>query len=204
MSALANALATSLEFEGGLQMTWQPAPASAERSQGDNVDADTHVWIAVPGTTERAGLGVSLRRDAYLPFVIFLAAVLAAPIGWRRKSVCLLLGMPLVWFAAVLAVWVCVTHQLSQSPSSGATPLWRELVAFVFERGLTPPGNRVIVPLLFAGSLISTSLSRASQSGRPSHRETPAVASRRWRPSSPGRGKNQARRGGRTSVTELG
>ncbi len=152
VSGIANVAAGSLEFEGGLRMQWHPS--SIERVSTDNVDPDTQVWLQAPRNFDKAGFRLSLRRDAYLPLAIFIALIVALPLPWRQKATCLGIGLPIVLVAAVAAVWTFITYRISHSPASQAPDWLRGFVTFVFERGLTPPGNRVIAPLFLAGALV--------------------------------------------------
>lgn len=152
VSAIANVVLRPARFAGGALLELRPLRPDVPRKAGQNVDEDTQLVLRVPGQRGEATLGISLRRDAYLPFVIFVAAILALPIGRRAKAASLALGTPVVVAVAIASVWLLVAHLTSQRP--GAPVEWHgSVTTFLFERWLTPPGNRVIAPLLFAAAL---------------------------------------------------
>ena len=108
---------------------------------------DTSVVLTADGQPGRALLGISLRRDAYLPLLIVLAVVLAAPIPWRRKLRCagwgLLIELGVTWVALVLLVGSALAAGLPGLYGPTATALW-DLAARTL---LMPPGNRFVIPL---------------------------------------------------------
>lgn len=155
ISALGNSVLGSVRFHGGVRAELRPVLAGASGT-GDNVDEDTQIVLSVPGRQARATIGISSRRDAYLPLVVFAAAVAALPVARRAKIVCLLLGTPIILMTAIIAVWILVTYLSTHGRGAPPEGLVVVLTSFLFERWLTPPGNRVISPLLFAAILAYT------------------------------------------------
>lgn len=152
MSALANGVFEHVALDAGLEIELVPVAASAVRGDDQNVEEDTRVIIRRPDGTAIGQLGLSLRRDAYLPLLIFSAALLAAPLARRAKLVGLVAGVPFVLFVAVASVWILATFLSSQQKGTGLVAWQTDVVTFLFERWLTPPGNRVIAPLLLAAA----------------------------------------------------
>ena len=150
---LLNAMLGPARFEKGVRVELEPLPASHVRQPTDNVDADTRAILRVDGYAGQASFGLSLRRDVYLPLFIFLALILALPLRARQKAACLAIGVPLSVGVAAASIHVLVTSLLAEQPAT-RLPSWQASVArFLFERWLTPPGNRVIAPLLLALAL---------------------------------------------------
>lgn len=153
VSAVSNATLGYMRFDSGARVMLAPLPKGVKRGANDNVEADTSVSLHWPGAPPRVGYTMSSRRDAYLPLVIFVAVILAMPLGLRRKLVCLAVGVPVTLAVALSSVAIVVTYLFSQSPGN-VIPKWQGAAAeFLFERWLSPPGNRVIAPLLFGLAL---------------------------------------------------
>jgi hypothetical protein len=98
---------------------------------------------------------MAARRDSYLPLVLFVALIVAAPLRITRKWLCLALGLPVIAVVTVASLYLfylyILVHQIpSVYPTSEA---WRCVIDFMLERWSTPPGNRVIAPLVLAASL---------------------------------------------------
>lgn len=148
--AVLNVVLEHVPFDGGVRVELTAMPESHERQSGDNVDADTQVTLRAPGYPGQAAFGMSLRRDAYLPLVIFVALTLALPLAAPSKAKSLVAGVVVIACAAAGSIYILVGYLLAQR--TGARPLeeTNTLISFLFERWLTPPGNRVIAPLLLA------------------------------------------------------
>lgn len=142
--------------------SWQGSAAQIElvplavpggHGANDNVEADTQLILRIPHLTREARLGLSLRRDAYLPLVIFSAATVVLPLSRRARFACLVFGTPIILFVALLSLFVLASFLLGSVPDAGIRAWQAELAQFLFDCWLTPPGNRVIAPLLFAAAL---------------------------------------------------
>jgi hypothetical protein len=145
LSAIGNLCFHAVPIASGTELVLVPLLATPERSATENVDADTQLVLRLAGREAR--LGISLRRDAYLPLSIFVAAILVLPLERRRKLASLGLGVPLVIGVAIASVANLALFVSSQAPGF-AVPQWQaRLAEFVFDCWLTPPGNRVIAPL---------------------------------------------------------
>jgi len=150
LSAVSNLAFEVLPLVPGLQIELVPSLTTQERSATENVDADTQLVLRLAGHPGEARLGISLRRDAFLPLMIFVAAILVLPLERRRKLASLALGVPLVLAVAVGSVASLACFVSSRAPSFGMAHWQASLAEFVFDCWLTPPGNRVIAPLLLA------------------------------------------------------
>ena len=102
------------------------------------------------------GLEVSLRRDSYLPLLLFVALVIAVPLEARRKLRCLAIGVPAMLLLTFAALWLLVAWQFAFGVRGvyelGATA--RFVLDLAFRTLLVPPGNRFIAPVLLAAGLI--------------------------------------------------
>jgi len=148
LSAIGNLCFEVVPVAPGTEIELVPLLAARERSATENVDSDTQLVLRLAGGEAR--LGISLRRDAYLPLSIFVAALLVLPLERRRKLASLGLGVPLVLGVAIASVASLAVFVSSQAPGS-SVPSWQaRLAEFIFDCWLTPPGNRVIAPLLLA------------------------------------------------------
>ncbi len=83
-SGLANGVLGVMTFGQGGRARLSARDETTLRA-GDAVAADTLITLTVDGHPRAARLGISLRRDAYLPLLILLATVLAGPLPWRGK-----------------------------------------------------------------------------------------------------------------------
>jgi hypothetical protein len=152
LSALANPALGTLQVGNGGRIELVPLEHPAERTAEQNVREDTHVVLRVPGQPGEGRVGISLRRDAYLPLAIFVAAVAVLPVRRRAKACALALGSALIISVAVASVAIMVVYLASRAPGTGI-PNWQaSLSSFLFDCWLTPPGNRVIAPLLLAAA----------------------------------------------------
>jgi hypothetical protein len=162
-SALANPVFRQVRFDRGILLQLLPLPPGAVRQPGDNVEADTHIVLRVPGTQAGgARMGMSLRRDAYLPLLLFVALTLVLPLRGRDKARCLAAGVPAVLVVAMASIAIAITFMLSTREGSMIPGWQREVSTFLFDCWLTPPGNRVIAPVIFALALAAYAARRPS------------------------------------------
>src|SRR5262245_45889468 len=86
--------------------------ATVQRSQTggveDAVSWNARVGLRMDGVDESVPILLNPRRLAYLPLLVFVAAVAAAPLRARRKLVCLLCGIPLLLAMALASVWIVI------------------------------------------------------------------------------------------------
>jgi hypothetical protein len=144
-----------------------PAPPDMPRQAQDQVQTDTVLSISPEGQRS-VRMGLSLRRDVYLPLVVFAALVLAAPLPFRRRAIGLVLGSALTVGVGVASVWVLVEFLIAnQWPQfSEASDFSQFVFTFLFERWLTPPGNRVIAPLMLAALWVAANWQGLESNGQ--------------------------------------
>lgn len=156
-AATANVLVTAVTFGRGGHARLAALDRPRERGPGEEVSADANLLLAVDGYEGELPVGVSLRRDAYLPLLIVLAAVVAAPLPWRRKGRALLVGLPAVFALTLVSLWLLVmwlfTHQLRGVYTAVPARDW--LLDLIFRAFLLPPGHRFLVPFLLAAALVA-------------------------------------------------
>jgi hypothetical protein len=162
--SLANVALGAMDYDGKVSAKLRPAPDS-ERRASDQVKTDATLDLRAMGYLGVHRVGVSLRRDVYAPMVLLWALLLAAPISRTGRVWSLCIGTTVVLAVGVLSSCVLVQFVvMNEAPKVHvASELTRSMTEFVFERWLTPPGNRVIAPLFLAGMLIGRWWPRARE-----------------------------------------
>lgn len=143
-------------FDGRASVTIAPLPRERPHVAGEHIVADTALFLRLSKYAGQMQVELSLRRDVWIPLVIFGALALVAPIPWRRRLATLGAGFALIALAAVGSILLLLGNifsgrlplapQLSEVYEVSET--WGAVLQFLNERWLTPPGNRVIAPLL--------------------------------------------------------
>jgi hypothetical protein len=151
-AAICNPVLAPLRLGGIIHADLGPLPEGAQAKGADNVVADTRLRLVADGYNGDLSVGITLRRDVYLPLIIFSALLIVLPFPWKRKLWSLGIGLPIIVVVGVLSVvglvMVLASHELrAMYPVSSG---FQALIDFFFERWLTPPGNRVIAPLMLA------------------------------------------------------
>lgn len=166
LSGVGNVCLVPLRLVQDAHLRLEPMPEDGGRTPDQNVQADTLVVLTEPSGARLAGLGISLRRDAYLPLLIFAVAIVSLPLNWRAKLLCLGIGTAIVTIVALASLCALFVFLASQQP--GVVPEWSaKLSSLTYDCWLVPPGNRVIAPLLLAATL-----------GLAAHRRSSAPAAR--------------------------
>lgn len=155
-SALVAPIFEQVTFDGQASVAMLPLPQERPTVAGEHIVADTALLLRLSKYAGQMQVEVSLRRDVFLPLVLFGALALVAPIPWRRKLATLGAGYTLIALTAVASQLLLLGNifsgrmplapQLSEVYVVSQT--WGEVLQFLNERWLTPPGNRVIAPLL--------------------------------------------------------
>ncbi len=149
---------------------------SIERHPNDNVTADAVLSLSVAGFGGDLPLGMSVRRDAYLPLWILVSFLLAAPLGSARRLKTLAIGIPLMLALNLAALELLVTwtfaFQLRGIYPADAAPLWLRAVDLAYGAVLSPPGNRFIAPLAVGATLIALFHGRRQDVTKTSRRVT--------------------------------
>lgn len=152
--ATVGGLLAGVSFNGGSGHAHLfPAASGETHRPGDNVTADAVVELSLDGSPGHPRLGVNLRRDAYLPLLILVSAIAAAPLRVRGKLLCLAAGVPVVLVGSLAALVALVSWIFAggMGPPAAMTNKPLDLVVRML---VEPPGNRFIAPLALAGLLI--------------------------------------------------
>lgn len=125
-------------------------------SPGDSVTADTVLALTVDRYQGAFTLGLSLKRDAYLPLLLVVALLVAAPGFTRRRWRALLTGLTVIFGCTIAVIDLLVrwTFVFQLKAVYDASPFWRGLLDVLYSALLVPPANRFIVPSLVAVFLI--------------------------------------------------
>jgi len=155
---IANLVIAPQTFGRGAHARLRPLPEIV-RGQNDNVTADAALVVSVAGYQGDLEMGVSVRRDAYLPLWILLALLIAAPLPFARRMKAVAIGIPLMTALNLAALELLVTwtfaFQLRGIYPADTSSVWRRLVDLAYGAVLTPPGNRFIAPLVVGAVLIA-------------------------------------------------
>jgi len=140
-----------------------------ERRSSDNVTADASIALSVDGFQGDMRMGVSLRRDAYLPLLIAVALIIAAPLAIRRRLRILALVVPvlLLWTVSVFELLVTWTFATQLRGIYAPSPLQQRLVDLAYGALLAPPGNRFIAPIALVTGTIIWQARRSEKSNVP-------------------------------------
>ena len=154
-SGLANGSVFQLDFgQGGSARLRSAAPD--ERGTGDHVATDTVLELQVRGYQGSLKLGTSSRRDGYLPLLVLIAAVVAAPLGWKPRLRLLTAGVPLALALCLLLtrLGVAAVFALRLRGVYPADSLARSALAIAEQVLVLPPALRLAAPLLIALALV--------------------------------------------------
>lgn len=151
-----NLVLRHVTYGGKVKAVLRPAPKDFGRRPEDQVATDTFLDLRASGYAGFYRAGVNLRRDVYLPWLLYMALVSAAPLALELRVRKLALGSGVIAIAALLSSLALVEWLVTTQAATVYTPTtWtRRLTEFVMERWLTPPGNRVIAPLLLAAAAV--------------------------------------------------
>jgi len=164
-SDLANPILAELRFgKGGGTAQLRPAPIVDVRRPGENVTSDAVLALGVAGYKEEMPFGVNLRREFYLPLVIFSAAVIAAPFSLRRRAMAFVLGFPLALLVCLGSLcaticWLFAYQAPRIFPLSAGQLRVLDTVVGTF---LMPSATRFVMPLLIAIGMLAAVRARAS------------------------------------------
>jgi hypothetical protein len=152
-------------------------PETAAAVAGPAVEQDARLALTVSGYEGELSFGLSLRRDAYLPTLMLLAALAGAPLAGRRKLLCLLAGAAAMLVLSLLCVWLTAawlfSSRLGQVYQAG--PAWRWTLDLIAGSLLLPPSNRFVAPLVLAAALLVWARRPSAPTPR-SHPPPPAPA----------------------------
>ncbi len=155
-AALVAPLLEQVTFEGQASVSILPLAEDHLHRTSEPIVADSALILKLTEYAGQMQVEVSLRRDVYLPLVLFGAMALVAPIPWRRRLATLGAGFALIALAAIGSLLLLLGNifsgRLPLAPQLSdvyvVSDTWGAILQFLHERWLTPPGNRVIAPLL--------------------------------------------------------
>ena len=162
---LANLLIAHQTFGRGGRARLAPVDR-IQRGDGDNVTADATIALRVDGYQGALPLGMSLRRDVYLPLLILTALLIATPLGLRRRLLGLAVAVPvlLLWSLVVIQILVVWLFATKLAGIYAISPRELRVVDLAYEALLAPPGNRFIVPMVVGIGAIAWQASRPPRS----------------------------------------
>lgn len=147
-----------MTFDGQTQVTMAPLNETRPSLAGaeEHIVADTALTLRLTKYRGQMQVEVSLRRDVFLPLVLFTAMLLVAPFAWPRRLIAIAAGCTLITLVGIGSIQLTLANifsgriplapQLSEVYVVSET--WGDILQFLHERWLIPPGNRVIAPLL--------------------------------------------------------
>lgn len=172
---LANGILGGTTFGAGGHVAFEPVAPREVSSTAHDDDASwsTRLELRIDGIPARESVRMNARRLLYLPTVLLLAIVLASPLRGRRKALALALGAAVLFAAALLSSWLTAVWLFAAAPGLvyDLTGAERAALRFAYEAWVSALGNRYVLPIFTAATLIVLL--------RSSHR--PASARRRAR-----------------------
>jgi hypothetical protein len=154
--ALANGIVLGhAEFGAGGQAQLRLARPE-QRGKGENVSTDAVLVLSVKGYQGNIELGMSSRRDGYLPLLVLIAVVVSAPLPWKRRSGNLAAGVPVIVGLSLVCLWLGIAAVFAGRVRGVYAPdSWSRATIVLAEQVLLlPPANRFVVPLCL-GLLLS-------------------------------------------------
>jgi hypothetical protein len=153
-AAIANGLLAGMTFGRGGHAVLVGAPGASP--PGAAVEQDARLLLTVADFEGELPFGLNLRRDAYLPTLVMVGAVIGAPLVLRRKLLCLALGVASVFSLslaclALTAAWLFASQLQGVYEAGALTPRLLDLIAGAL---LLPPANRFALPLVLGVTLV--------------------------------------------------
>lgn len=146
----------------------------AERPGRDGPSWDTLLVLTAERAADFDHVYLNPKRQAYLPLLIFLAVIIAAPVRARAKWMCLAVGVPVMLAFAMTSLWITTLWLFARVPALVGDWSQAQLVAvdLAYRALVVPMSNRFILPLFVASLLIlwqlsikDTRLPRAARGG---------------------------------------
>jgi hypothetical protein len=159
----ANVALAGTTFGGGGHSRLHPEEKTVQRP-GDNMSSDARVVLSVDGFEGELGMGLSLLREVYMPLVVFVAAIGAAPLSSATKACALLLGAAAALVLSLAALWLQILWTFSRQ-MTGVYQLGRigrSVVDMAYRTFLVPPGIRIAGALGMAAAVVFWQFHRPS------------------------------------------
>jgi hypothetical protein len=153
-AAAADLVLDQLSFGQGGRATL--VPEKGEARTGAAVEQDARLVLSVSGYEGEVPFGLSLRRDAFLPCLIVIAALIGAPLPARRKLLCLGAGTAAVLALSLACVYLTAAWLFSGQLTRVYQPsaAWAWVLDVMAGALLLPPSNRFALPLVLAAVLV--------------------------------------------------
>lgn len=167
---IANLFLEGARFGHGGRARIEPRATEAPRAPGENLSWDATLILTAEHRAGRLSVGISLRREAYLPLVIVLATLFSAPLPRRRRLWAIATGVAMTMLGSVAALLLFIQWLFAtQAPQIHPMGSW-ELALLDLAVGalLQPPGTRFVAP--FVLGLLLVALFRRTTSRRPQQR----------------------------------
>jgi hypothetical protein len=125
-----------------------------EATQGAPAPLDTRITLANRQKTDLRGnlagkkLALDSRGIGWVPTALFIALVLASPVGWRRRIWALLWGLLLVHGYIAFSVGCNIWNQSTDLGLVTLTPFWKAVAGGLEETLVTQLGASFVVPTL--------------------------------------------------------
>lgn len=118
---------------------------------------NTTLWLKSVATNRSLPVTINPRRVAFLPCLVFVALVVAAPISRRGKSSCVAVGLGILWLLSVLWLFAMAYYlvETRMNPSFEASAeLHKQLMHFLYRGILAPPASKLIGALFLGIGLV--------------------------------------------------
>lgn len=122
----------------------------------DGPSWDTLLRLTLDRAPNQEEVFVNPRRILWIPLVLFLALVVAAPVSRRDRCACLAIGVPTIVVGAIAGLWTTALWLFAQTPGllRNWAPLKALSVDLAYRALVVPLSNRYIFPLVLAGVLL--------------------------------------------------
>lgn len=128
-----------------------PHPFDEALSAGDGPTFDSALLLTIDGYRGSRPIGMSVRRDFYLPLCVVTAVLVTAPLSLQRRLLALGLGWALVALSCLAALWTTCMWLFARLPAGrGMSDRSRVLLDTVVGSLIMPPGIHLFVPVLIA------------------------------------------------------
>jgi hypothetical protein len=151
-------------------------PADTPISEG--LSWDTLLILRIESVPNTEHVYVNPRRIAWIPSVLYLSLLIAAPLTMRERVRCIAAGLPVLWGVAIAGLWVTALWLFARTPELLVdwTQTKTESVELAYRALVVPLGNRYVFAIFLA--LVQWSWSSARRE-RTRLRPRPALGERR-------------------------
>ncbi len=110
---------------------------------------DTQLELHIDGVEQRHRVALNPRRLCFLPGLLCSAVIVASPVSWRRKGLCIALSTITVMLLAIANVWMIAAWLFARVPGLIYDPsAWqRTMLDFGYEALVTSLATKFIAPV---------------------------------------------------------